>query len=138
MPLEVSFFHSFCYYCLFCCHYKLNFILKTDQYDCISDPCHLAWLVDGNQHRDLLSKIDLISCSNGVIRISNLPEANFKNCPVFVYIKINVSIFCIIIFFPKFKCAYDGLQRKAPCSSAFYICSNGTPYLFVRNHLTIF
>lgn len=80
-----------------------------NQYDCTSDPCHLAWLVDSNQHRDLLSKIDFITCSNGV-RISNLPEANFNNC--------------------LFKCAYDGTQRKAPCSSEFYICSNGTPYLF--------
>lgn len=62
--------------------YKMSF-LKTDQYDC-SDICHLAWLIDSDRNRDLLPRIDLITCSSGV-RIANIPQSEVEDCPVISY-----------------------------------------------------
>ena len=55
------------------------FLVLKDPIDCVSDPCHLAWLIRDN--RNLLKVVDGATCSNGT-GFEELDPDGFQNCPV--------------------------------------------------------
>ena len=50
----------------------------SDPFDCVSDPCHLAWLIRDN--RQLLDQVPAARCSNGVA-FKDLDVSQFNDCP---------------------------------------------------------
>jgi len=60
--------------------------LHIDPIDCVSDLCHLAWLIRYN--RNLLPAVSDGFCSNGT-RFEDLNQSAYANCPVCQYLQIH-------------------------------------------------
>ena len=62
------------------CWVKVQLKYFTDPIDCVSDVCHLAWIIRENRH--LLKAVRDAQCSNGIPLIDlQLPD-NYADCPV--------------------------------------------------------
>jgi len=91
--------------------------IAGSQIDCVTDICHLAWLVRDNPN--LLNYVQNGVCNNGTTFKALLPEG-FNSCP----------ITC-----PKTNGAYvdgnyaDPFAAPGTCAK-FYQCSKGTAYTF--------
>jgi hypothetical protein len=132
------------------------FELNTDAFDCVNDPCHLAWLVRDN--RNLLSTVQQGKCSNGS-SFDQLDVNEFQNCPVsdedqyliiiyykFIIImlsyKIVAILYQIIIAFlflfdmhiQRFICPldFDGQYADPDQCSMYYLCVSGEAYIQVH------
>jgi len=58
-------------------NYLIDVFLYIDPIDCVSDSCHLAWLIRDNPH--LLTVVHDGHCSNGT-RFAQLRHSGFNHC----------------------------------------------------------
>ena len=74
--------------------------LLIDPIDCVSDPCHLSWLIRYN--RNMLPAVSDVFCSNGT-RFEDLNQNAYANCPfvnIYKFIALNED-FIIMLYLWK-------------------------------------
>lgn len=117
-------------------HYPLAYVdMSNNPIDCVTDACHLAWLIRDN--RNLLISVFQARCSNGTT-FEQLDPTAYTSCPASngtssttTSASSSTAITGSTTPSGPFTCPTpDGLFANPSSCDSFYMCINNVPYLF--------